>query len=70
MRVLLIFIDKNETKAGYIRDPDREDVIRWVGIAWRGIIVEIFKKSFKKAKLLEYHQGITGIQDNICILDA
>ena len=53
-----LFIGKTETKGGYIRGSDREDVIRWIGIAWRGITVENINKSFQKAKLLDYQDII------------
>ena len=61
-----LFIGKTETNGGYIRGPDREDVIRWVGISWKGITVENMNKSFQKPKLLDYHHII---QHNVDMLD-
>lgn len=52
-----MFIDKTETKSGYVKGPEREDLVKWVGIAWRSMTSEIITKAFKKARLLEYYEG-------------
>jgi len=50
-------IEKTETKAGYIKGPTREDIIKWICIAWRNITKDTIEKAFTKAKLLEYYEG-------------
>ena len=54
----IYILEKTETKSGYIRGPERSDLIKWVGDAWRDISEEIIINAFMKSKLLENHKDI------------
>ena len=47
------FIDKVVTKAGNLRGPEREDVIKWIGEAWREIDTQIIINAYKKTRLYD-----------------
>jgi len=46
--LFISFIDKVVTKAGNLRGPEREDVIKWIGKAWREIDTQIIINAYKK----------------------
>lgn len=58
-----LLLEKTETKSGYIRGPEREDLIKWVAKAWKEIEMDTICNAFQKARLLEPLPSLQIIPD-------
>ena len=50
---MLFFLEEAETKSGYIKRPEREDLIGWASQRWRELDVQTIKNAFTKVRFAE-----------------